>query len=56
MEGDVVFAILGGIIGATIGQFKADMITSRLSRQFGKRYQKVFGLFASSRPTDPASD
>ena len=56
MEVDVVFAILGGIIGVTIGQFKGEMIMSRLSRQFGKRYQKVFGLFASSRPTDPASD
>ena len=56
MEVDFVFAILGGIIGATIGQFKGDTITSRLSRYFGKRYQKVFGLFTSSRPTDPASD
>ena len=56
MEVDVVFAILGGIIGATIGQFKADRITSWLSRYFAKPYQKVCGIFNNSRPADPASD
>jgi hypothetical protein len=56
MEVDVVFAILGGIIGATIGQFNGSIITGHLSKYFRKQYQRVCGISNNSGPTESISE
>jgi hypothetical protein len=45
MNSDIALAVIGALIGVTIGQFKGDLIANRLSRFFRERWQKVFRGF-----------
>lgn len=41
MNSDIALAIIGALIGVTIGQLKGDLITNRLSKFFRVKWQKV---------------
>jgi hypothetical protein len=41
MKSDIALAIIGALIGVTIGQFKGDMISNRLSSFFRDSWQRV---------------
>ena len=50
MEVDIVFAILGGLVGATIGTLKGDLLTDRLATLLPERLHKFFGILLSPKP------
>lgn len=47
MKSDIALAIIGALIGVTIGQLKGDLITNRLSGFFRQGWQKVSRGLAS---------
>lgn len=48
MNSDIALAIIGALIGVTIGQFKGEVITNYLSKTFRQGWQKVFRLLPES--------
>ena len=42
MKVEILFALMGGIVGATIGQLKGSVIASRISAILPGRIQKAF--------------
>ncbi len=42
MTPDIALAIIGALVGVTIGLLKGEMMTNRLSKFFRERWQKVF--------------
>jgi hypothetical protein len=56
MESDFVFAVMGAMLGATIGQLNGDWITHNFLRYFRDRFQKNIGAFDRSDPGDNSSN
>jgi hypothetical protein len=54
MRSDILLAVIGALIGVTIGQLKGDIIFSRLYCFFRKGKQKVFRGF--TRQSDNPSE
>lgn len=52
MEPEIVFAVLGAIVGVTIGQMKSEIITDRFSKPLGKRFRKVVEILNRTRSHD----
>lgn len=42
MKSDIALAIIGALIGVTIGQFKGDVLTTYLSKTFREGWQRFF--------------
>ena len=43
MKVELIFALMGGIVGATIAQLKGQMIASRVVNRLPERVQKLLG-------------
>jgi hypothetical protein len=56
MEIEIVFAVMGAMIGATIGQLNGDWITNNFLRYYRDRFQKIIGAFDRSDPGDNSSN
>jgi len=52
MESEIVFAVLGAIVGVTIGQLKSEIIADRFSKPLGKRFRKVIEILNRSKFQD----
>lgn len=48
MKSDIALAIIGALIGVTIGQVKGDIITNYLSRSFREKWQKILRTLPQS--------
>lgn len=56
MEIEIVFAVMGAMIGATIGQLNGDWITNNFLRYYRDRFQKIIGAFDRSDSGDNSSN
>jgi len=55
MEPDFFFAVMGAMLGATIGQLNGDRITHNLLKYFRDRFQKIIEVFDRSDPGNKSS-
>ena len=56
MKAEFLFALIGGIVGVTIGQLKGGVIANRLANLIPERLQKVFRTFPIRKQTDNPVD
>ena len=56
MKAEFLFALIGGIVGATIGQLKGGVIANHLATLIPERLQKVFRAFPFRKQTDNPID
>ena len=52
MEPEIVFAVMGAIVGVTIGQLKSEIIADRFSKLMGKRFSKAAEILNRSKSND----
>ena len=52
MEAEIVFAVLGAIVGVTVGQMKSEIIVDRFSKPLGKGVRKAVEILNSSKSHD----
>jgi hypothetical protein len=51
MKSDIALAIIGALIGVTIGQLKGEIMVDRLARFFRERWPKIFRGFPKQNDT-----
>ena len=52
MEPEIVFAVLGAIVGVTIGQLKSEVIADHFSKPLGKGFRKAVEILNRSKSYD----
>ena len=55
MESEIVFAVVGAIIGVTIGQINSETIAIRFSKFLRNRFRKAIGILNPSKSHDKTS-
>ena len=55
MEPDIVLAVMGAIVGVTIGQLKSQIIVDRFSKLLGNQFRKASELLNRSKSHDKPS-
>jgi hypothetical protein len=56
MKSDIALAIIGALIGVTIGQLQGDVISTRLAKFFKERVFKYLGISLSLGKRDTPSE